>query len=149
MRWVHSTIICLLAVATLIFALENMEVVSVDFLWLSVRLPLALLVVVAYIIGMALGSSFWALIRQLAKWAGLKAYSSSCWVDLFRRRDSVAPFEDFFVEALQAAIAGDIRGVTVSLSTRSFALSVWAIAEEMPQMRRLARRRGRRPARPL
>jgi lipopolysaccharide assembly protein A len=67
MRWFHLTIICLLALVTLVFALGNMEVVSVDFLWFGVRLPLAFLVVAVYVIGMATGGSVWALIRRSVK----------------------------------------------------------------------------------
>jgi lipopolysaccharide assembly protein A len=64
MRWLYLTIICLLAAVTLVFAAENMEIVSVDFLWFGVRLPLAFQVVAVYIIGMATGGSVWALIRR-------------------------------------------------------------------------------------
>jgi uncharacterized integral membrane protein len=65
MRWLYLTIVCLLGVATLVFAFENMEIVSMDFLWFSMRLPLAFLVVVIYVVGMVTGSSLWALIRRL------------------------------------------------------------------------------------
>jgi lipopolysaccharide assembly protein A len=67
MRWVYLAIICVLVLVTLVFAFENMEVVSVDFLSLGVRLPLAFLVVVVYILGMVTGGSFWGLIRQSVK----------------------------------------------------------------------------------
>jgi hypothetical protein len=43
MRWQCVAIICVLAAATLVFALENMEIVSLDFIWFSVRTPLAFL----------------------------------------------------------------------------------------------------------
>jgi lipopolysaccharide assembly protein A len=72
MRWLYVVVICLLAVATLVFAIENMEVVSVDFLWFGMRLPLAVLIVVVYIIGMATGSSFWGLIRRSVRGARLR-----------------------------------------------------------------------------
>jgi len=65
MRWLYLTIVCLLGVATLVFAFENMEIVSMNFLWFSMRLPLAFLVVVIYVVGMVTGSSLWALIRRL------------------------------------------------------------------------------------
>jgi putative membrane protein len=67
MRWFYLTIICVLVVVTLIFAVENMEVVSVDFLWFGVRLPLAFLIVAVYVVGMATGGSFWGLIRRSVK----------------------------------------------------------------------------------
>lgn len=65
MRWFYLTIACLLAAVTLVFAFENLEIVSVDFLWFSIQLPLAVLVVVIYIVGMVTGSNLWALIRRL------------------------------------------------------------------------------------
>ena len=64
MRRLHLAIILLLAAATLIFALQNLEIVSVDFLWFSVRTPLAILVAATYVVGMATGGSLWALIRR-------------------------------------------------------------------------------------
>ena len=73
MRWLYLTIVCLLGAATLVFAVENREVVSVDFLWFSMRLPLAVLIVVIYIVGMATGSNLWALVRRLVRGARQKA----------------------------------------------------------------------------
>lgn len=63
MRWLHLTIVCLLGVVTLVFAFENMEIVSMDFLWFSLRLPLAFLVIAIYIIGTVTGSNLWAFVR--------------------------------------------------------------------------------------
>jgi len=67
MRWLFLTIISLLTIVTVVFAVQNMEVVSVDFLWFGVRLPLAFLIVAVYIIGMATGGGVWALIRRSVK----------------------------------------------------------------------------------
>ena len=67
MRWLHLTLVSILALATLIFAIQNLEIVSVDFLSFSVRTPLAFLVVAVYLIGMATGGSFLALIRRSVK----------------------------------------------------------------------------------
>jgi putative membrane protein len=64
MRWLYVAIVLLLATATLIFALQNLEIVSMDFLWLGMRAPLAFLVAATYVAGMATGSSFLALIRK-------------------------------------------------------------------------------------
>jgi uncharacterized integral membrane protein len=71
-RWLYLTIVCLLSAATLIFAVENLEIVSVDFLWFSMRLPLAVLVVAIYLVGMVTGSNLWALIRRLVRGASGK-----------------------------------------------------------------------------
>jgi lipopolysaccharide assembly protein A len=72
MRWLYLTIVGLLLAATVTFALQNTEIVSMDFLWFSVRLPLAFLVAGIYLVGMATGSSFWALIRRSVKGARLR-----------------------------------------------------------------------------
>ena len=73
MRWFYLTIVCLLGLATLIFAYENMEIVSMDFLWFSLRLPLAVLVVVVYVIGMVTGSNLRAFVRWSVRGARLKS----------------------------------------------------------------------------
>ena len=73
MRWLYLTIVCLLGLATLVFAYENMEIVSMDFLWFSLRLPLAVLVVVVYIIGMVTGSNLRTFILWSMRGASLKS----------------------------------------------------------------------------
>jgi putative membrane protein len=64
MRWVHLTVIVLFAVATVIFAVQNFQIVAVSFLGFSARAPLALLVVLIYLLGMVTGGSLWALLRR-------------------------------------------------------------------------------------
>jgi len=72
MRWLYLVIVLLLAAATFIFPLQNLEIVSMDFLWFSIRSPLAFLVAAIYIIGMATGGSLWALIRRSVTSARLR-----------------------------------------------------------------------------
>jgi uncharacterized integral membrane protein len=57
-----AVIIVLLA-ATVIFAWQNLGHVTVAFLGFRVSAPLAVLVVIIYVLGMATGSSAWALLR--------------------------------------------------------------------------------------
>jgi uncharacterized integral membrane protein len=64
MRGFHLTVIVLFVIVTLIFAVQNFETTTVTFLGSSLRLPLALLVVIAYLLGMATGGSLWALLRR-------------------------------------------------------------------------------------
>jgi hypothetical protein len=71
MRWLHVVIVLLLATATLIFGLQNLEIVSMDFLWFSMRAPLAFLVAATYVAGMVTGSSFLALARRSVRSAGM------------------------------------------------------------------------------
>lgn len=64
MRWIYLAVIILFAVATIIFALQNFEAVTMSFLGLNARVPLALLVAVAYLLGAATGGSLFALLRR-------------------------------------------------------------------------------------
>ena len=64
MRWIHLAVNALFALATLVFAIQNFQIVTMSFLGLSARVPLALLVVVVYLLGMSTGGSLWALLRR-------------------------------------------------------------------------------------
>ena len=67
MRWFHLTVIGLLAAATLLFVLQNRDVVTMSFLGFSVRAPLAILIAVVYVIGAVTGGSLFALLRRSYK----------------------------------------------------------------------------------
>ena len=64
MRWIYLAVIILIAAAAIIFALQNFEIVTMSFLGFNVRVPLALLVAVAYLLGTATGGSLFALLRR-------------------------------------------------------------------------------------
>ena len=64
MRWIYFAVVVLIAAATLIFALQNLQIVSVSFLASSLSAPLALLVFVVYVLGAATGGSLYALLRK-------------------------------------------------------------------------------------
>jgi uncharacterized integral membrane protein len=64
MRRIYLGILLLLALAMLIFAVQNLGNVAVDFLWLSTTTPLAILVAASYVLGMVTGGSLRALIRR-------------------------------------------------------------------------------------
>ena len=59
MRWLHLTVIVLFAAAILIFAVQNLQVVTTSFLGVSIRTPLAVLVAL---------SSCWALSPAVPCW---------------------------------------------------------------------------------
>jgi len=63
MRWFYLTIIIIFAAAVLIFVLQNFDFVTMAFLGLRIRLPLALLAAVVYILGAITGGSLFALLR--------------------------------------------------------------------------------------
>ena len=64
MRWIYLGAIVLFAVATLIFALQNLEAVTMAFLGFRIRAPLAVLAIIVYVLGAVTGSSLLALLRQ-------------------------------------------------------------------------------------
>jgi uncharacterized integral membrane protein len=64
MRWLHSAIVVVFAVAVLLFVVQNFEIVTMSFLGFSARAPLALLVAIVYVLGMATGGSLWSLLRR-------------------------------------------------------------------------------------
>ena len=70
MRWLHITVVAVVAIAFLIFALQNLQLVTAAFLGFSVTAPLAVLFVVVYLLGMATGGGAWSLVRWA--WQGSK-----------------------------------------------------------------------------
>ncbi len=73
MRWVYLAVIVLFALATLGFALGNLEVVTMSLFHVQVRAPLALVTVVVYLLGALTGGSLFALLRRSykgARWLG-------------------------------------------------------------------------------
>ena len=64
MRWIYLAVIILFAAATIIFALQNFEIVTTSFLGLNARVPLAVLVAIVYLLGAATGGSLFALLRR-------------------------------------------------------------------------------------
>ena len=64
MRWVHLAVIVLFAAATLIFAGQNFQTVTVSLLRVSVNIPLALLVAIIYLLGAVTGGALLALLRR-------------------------------------------------------------------------------------
>jgi uncharacterized integral membrane protein len=64
MRWIYLAVIVLFAVATLVFAWQNLEAATVSFLGFRVRAPLAVLTIVVYLLGAVTGGSLLALLRR-------------------------------------------------------------------------------------
>jgi len=63
-RWIHLTIVIVLVAAAIIFAVQNLETVTITFLGFSISAPVALLTSAVYILGAITGSSLFALIRR-------------------------------------------------------------------------------------
>ena len=64
MRWIYLGIIILFAAAIVIFALQNFEIVTMSFLGFNARVPIALAVAIAYLLGAVTGGSLFALLRR-------------------------------------------------------------------------------------
>jgi uncharacterized integral membrane protein len=64
MRWIHLTAIALFVAATLVFSVQNFQIVTMSFLGFSARAPLALMVGIIYLLGMATGGSLLTLLRR-------------------------------------------------------------------------------------
>lgn len=64
MRWIHLLVVVIFAAAIVIFVVQNIAIVTVSFLGFSARAPVALIVALTYVLGMATGGSLWSLVRR-------------------------------------------------------------------------------------
>jgi hypothetical protein len=64
MRLIYLATIILFAAAVIIFAFQNLAIVTVSFLGVSISVRIAILVFVVYIFGAATGGSLFALLRR-------------------------------------------------------------------------------------
>ena len=64
MRWLHLVVIALFAAATLVFAVQNLQAVDVEFLGVTFRTRLVFLIIAVYVIGAFTGGGLWALLRR-------------------------------------------------------------------------------------
>jgi uncharacterized integral membrane protein len=64
MRWIYLAAIVVFAAAIVVFALQNLEAVTMTFPGFKVRAPLAVLAIVVYILGALTGSGLLALLRR-------------------------------------------------------------------------------------
>lgn len=64
MRWLYLAIVIVIVAAILIFALQNLGVVTMSFLGFSLRAPLAILTAVVYVLGAFTGGSLFGLLRH-------------------------------------------------------------------------------------
>jgi uncharacterized integral membrane protein len=62
MRWLHLTIVIVFIAIIVIFVFQNRELVTMSFLGLSARAPLAILAVILYALGAVTGGSVFALL---------------------------------------------------------------------------------------
>jgi len=77
MRWLHLAVICVFAAAVIIFAAQNLQIVTMSFLGFSARVPLALLAAGVYLLGTLTGGSLIALLRQSVEGAKRRPVGAS------------------------------------------------------------------------
>ena len=64
MRWVYLIVIIVFVAAIVLFAIQNLGLVTMSFLGFSVRTPLAIMAVIVYVLGTITGGSLFALLRR-------------------------------------------------------------------------------------
>lgn len=64
MRYFYTGLVVVFTAAVLLFNIQNMHAVTVSFLAYSVTLPVSLIVILAYILGMATGGALLTLLRS-------------------------------------------------------------------------------------
>lgn len=64
MRFIYTLLVVFFAAVVAIFAFQNLKLVTISFLALRVELPVALLVVGVYFLGLLTGGALLALVRS-------------------------------------------------------------------------------------
>ena len=77
MRWLHLAVIVLFAAVTAVFALQNLQTVTVSFFRIGAQMPLAFLVAIIYLLGALTGSSLFALLRRSFEGARRRTLAAS------------------------------------------------------------------------
>ncbi|HSM22696.1 MAG TPA: LapA family protein [Rubrivivax sp.] len=72
MRYVYLALLLALAAMVFMFKFQNLETVTVQFLSASVTLPLSVLLLGMYVLGMLTGGVVWSLIRNSMRGATTK-----------------------------------------------------------------------------
>ena len=70
MRYVYIALIVALAMLVGLFKFQNLDSVTVSLLSANLTLPVSVLVLLVYVLGMLTGSLVFALLRNLARGAG-------------------------------------------------------------------------------
>jgi lipopolysaccharide assembly protein A len=77
MRWLHLAVIVLFAALTAVFAMQNLQTVTVSFFRISAQMPLAFLVAIIYLLGALTGGSLFALLRRSFEGARRRTFATS------------------------------------------------------------------------
>jgi len=63
MRYVYIGLIIIVTAVVLLFKIQNLTSVTVALFGMSLTMPVSLLVIVVYLLGMLTGSALWSLLR--------------------------------------------------------------------------------------
>jgi uncharacterized integral membrane protein len=63
MRWFYLIVVILFVAAITLFAIQNVQLTTMSFLWFSIRAPLAIMAAIVYVLGALTGGSLFALLR--------------------------------------------------------------------------------------
>ena len=63
MRYFYAALIIVITTVVLLFKIQNLSLVTVSLLNMSLTLPASLLIVGVYVLGMFTGSALWSLLR--------------------------------------------------------------------------------------
>ena len=72
MRYFYAVLIIVITTTVLLFKIQNIGLVTVSLLNMSLTLPASLLIVGVYVLGMLTGSVLWSLLSGLLKAAMCK-----------------------------------------------------------------------------
>jgi lipopolysaccharide assembly protein A len=64
MRWVYLAIVIVFVAAIVVFAFQNLGMVTMSFLGFSVSAPLAIVAAIVYVLGAFTGGSLFGLLRH-------------------------------------------------------------------------------------
>jgi putative membrane protein len=63
MGWLHTAIVSILAVIVMAFAIQNLQSTTVSLFNLQMSAPLAVVIIIVYLLGMLTGGSAMSLLR--------------------------------------------------------------------------------------
>ncbi|MCU0976505.1 MAG: lipopolysaccharide assembly protein LapA domain-containing protein [Steroidobacteraceae bacterium] len=64
MRYLYTALVVIFTAMVLLFNIQNLQAVTVSFLTFSVTLPVSLIVIGTYVLGMATGGALLTLVRS-------------------------------------------------------------------------------------
>ncbi len=77
MRWFYLAVVIVFAAVIIVFAAQNRDMTTVSFLRMSIQMPSAFLIVIAYLLGALTGGSLLALLRKSVRGAQRRELAAS------------------------------------------------------------------------